>query len=163
MTELIRGAAPPAPTKRMDVFRVTSAETTQFTCVSARIFGQMVHWHGRRSHECTKETGACEGCTSNWPVKWKGYLHVVDPLRRHEGFLEVTATCWQLLENLILDKDTLRGLRFRLSKTKGGPKGRYLVSVLEGRELSEILPIERDALPVLRQLWKSKLGTSPTA
>jgi len=156
MAELIRGAVPPAPTTKMEVFRVTCAETTQFSVVSERVFGQMVHWYGRRSHECTGQANGCEGCRENWPIKWKGYLHVVDPMKRYEGFLEITPACWQLLDNQIIDKSTLRGIRFRISKTKGGPKGRYLVAVLEGREPHEVLPMERDPLPVLRVLWRSR-------
>lgn len=162
MPDFVRGAKPPPPTKRMDVFRVTSAETSQFTCASEEIFGVEIHWFGRRSHECTLEAkGSCEGCSGNWPKKWKGYLHVCDPLRRNEGFLEITATCWSLIEAQLQSTSSLRGIRFRLAKTKGGAKGRYLVTILEGKEASDSLPEERDPLPVLRLLWNAKKPPVP--
>jgi len=160
MADLVKGAEPPAPTRRMEVFRVTTAETTTFVCCSSAIFGQWVHWFGRRSHECRKDRGDCEGCRNNWPVKWKGYLHVMDPLGRSEGFLEVTATCWTLLVNQLPERQTLRGIRFRISRTKGGAKGRYLVNVLELKATEESLPIERDPLNTLRFLWNAKKGPS---
>jgi len=160
MSEFVRGAAPPAPTKRMEVFRVTTAETSQFTCCSTAIFGQWVHWFGRRSHECRQDRGECEGCRGNWPVKWKGYLHVTDPLGRSEGFLEVTATCWQLVVSQLAPGQTLRGLRFRLARTKGGARGRYLVTILENAASEETLPEERDPLQTLRYLWNAKKGPS---
>jgi len=160
MAGMIRGAVPPAPQKRMEVFRVTTAETAQFTCCCSAIFGQWVHWFGRRSHECRQDKGECEGCRNNWPVKWKGYLHVIDPMGKHEGFLEVTATCWNLLMQQLQPKQTLRGVRFRLARTKGGAKGRYLVTVLETTATEESLPIERDPLTTLRFLWNAKKGPS---
>lgn len=160
MSDFVRGAAPPASTKRMEVFRVTTAETSQFTCCSTAIFGQYVHWFGRRSHECKKDRGHCDGCANNWPSKWKGYLHVTDPLGRSEGFLEVTATCWALLVQQLPPGRTLRGVRFRLSRTKGGAKGRYLVSVLEVPAEEESLPVEKDPLSTLRFLWAAKKGPS---
>jgi hypothetical protein len=163
MVDFVRGAAPPPPSKRMDVFRVTTSESAQFTCASESILGVEIHWYGRRSHECTQTAnGQCKGCAENWPKKWKGYLHVVDPLKRHEGFLEITATCWALFQSQLPPTSSLRGIRFRLSKTKGGAKGRYLVTVLESRECSESLPEERDALPVLRLLWNAKKNPGQT-
>ena len=160
MQGFVRGATPPSSTKRMEVFRVTTAETAQFTCCSSAIFGQWVHWFGRRSHECKQDKGECEGCRNNWPVKWKGYLHVTDPIGRNEGFLEVTATCWNLLLQQLTPQQTLRGLRFRLARTKGGAKGRYLVTVLETLATEKDLPSERDPLTTLRFLWNAKKGPS---
>jgi len=160
MPDLVRGAAPPASTRRMEVFRVTTAETSQFTCCCDAIFGQWVHWFGRRTHECRRDRGQCEGCSNNWPSKWKGYLHVVDPTCKHEGFLEVTATCWTLLVAQLPTTGNLRGIRFRLSRTKGGARGRYLVEVLESRHPESSLPEEKDPLNTLRFLWNAKKGPS---
>lgn len=156
----VRGEQPPAPHKTMEVFRVTTAETSMFVCCSAAPYGQSVHWFGRRSHECFKEKGACEGCRNNWPRKWKGYLHVCSGSFQNEGFLEITATCWALLNEQLPQGQTLRGIRFRLSRTKGGAKGRYLVEVLETKADVGKLPIERDPYPVLRKLWSAKKGPS---
>jgi hypothetical protein len=54
----------------------------------------------------------------------------------------------------------LRGMRFRLSRTKGGARGRYLVNILEVPAPEEELPIERDPLQTLRFLWNAKKGPS---
>lgn len=160
MSEFVRGAAPPAPRRRMEVFRVTTAETSQFTCLSPAIYGQWVHWFGRRTHECFQDRKDCEGCRNNWPVKWKGYLHVIDPSGRSEGFLEVTSTCWNLIHTQMQDGQRLRGLRFRLARTKGGAKGRYLVTILETPAMEKDLPEEKDPIQTLRFLWAAKKGPS---
>jgi hypothetical protein len=157
---LVRGAAPPAPHKTLEVFRVTSAESSMFVCCCGSIYGQWVHWFGRRSHECSQDKGNCEGCRNNWPCKWKGYLHVCSGSLMSEGFLEVTATCWALLLQQLPDRQNLRGVRFRLSRTKGGARGRYLVEVLEAKADLGKLPEERDPYPVLRKLWSAKKGPS---
>lgn len=155
MDQPFSGARPPASSKQLLVFRVTSSETTQFTCLSSTIFGQYVHWHGRRSSECTEGRMPCEGCKANWPQKWKGYVHVLNLASGTEGFLEITATCCSLLLAQAPKGTSLRGLRFRLSKTRGGAKGRYLVSVLETRDDPAKLPEEREVLNTLRRLWRS--------
>lgn len=158
MSSTFRGAAPPAPQRRMIVHRVTTSETEEFCCVSVAPFGQWIHWFGRRSHECTQDRARCKGCQDNWPVKWKGYLHVLTDCGKTHAFLEITSTCFHLLEAQLPDKTNWRGIRFRLRRTKGGAKGRYLVEVLERRIPDEELPQEQDPLGTLRMLWRAKKG-----
>jgi len=156
MQATIRGAPPPPPQSVMIVYRVTGSESQEFVCVCSAPTGVFVHWHGRRSHECRRETGDCQGCRENWPSKWQGYLHVLSDMGRREGFLEITSTCYHLLQTKMPDKQAWRGMRFRISRTKGGPRGRYLVDVLEARVTSENLIAERDPVPLLRKLWGAK-------
>lgn len=158
MSSMIRGTPPPAATKRIMVYRVTTCETQQFVSLSVAPFGQPVHWFGRRSHECSAERGACKGCSDNWPTKWKGYIHVSCDAGRTTAFLEITATCYHLLESRIPKGTSWRGVQFRIGRTKGGAKGRYLVEVLERVIDANSLPEELDPLPTLRMLWRSKKG-----
>lgn len=158
MLSHIRGTPPPPPQSQMIVFRVTTAETHEFCCVSSSPYGQPVHWFGRRTSECTGEHSKCKGCVDNWPQKWQGYLHVLYDCGKREAFLEITSTCFHLLVAKMADKQAWRGMRFRISRTKGGPRGRYLVDVLESRANPEELPVEKDPLPLLRKLWRAKKG-----
>lgn len=161
MSDLVTGVAPPAPKQRMDVIRIVSAEPHQLIVVSKAIFGQPVHWFGKRSHECKTERGNCEGCKDNWPQKWQGYLHVMTPQHNWQGFLEITATAWQLILSQMPSGQNLRGIIIRVGRTKGGSKGRYLIEVLERRIPDDDLPQERDPLTTLRMLWRSKKGPLP--
>jgi hypothetical protein len=159
--ELVTGSAPPVPKSKMDVIRILTTETHQLVVVSKAIYGQYVHWFGRRSHECFSDRGGtCKGCAANWPRKWQGYLHVIRP-GGWQGFLEITATAWQLIEVQLRTGETLRGARIKVGRTKGGAKGRYLIEVLERREPDEHLPQARDPLPILRMLWNAKKGPLP--
>jgi hypothetical protein len=73
-----------------------------------------------------------------------------------EGFLEITQTCWEMLCLQAPKGQDLRGMIFRVSKTKGGAKGRFVVSVLERRLDEAELLAEKDPLPTLEFLWSVK-------
>jgi choline dehydrogenase-like flavoprotein len=161
MSDLVAGTPPPAPKKKMDVIRIVAQEPHTIIIVSDRIWGQPVHWFGRRSHECFRDRGDCQGCRDGWPCKWQGYLHVTRAPEKWEGFLEITATAWQLLLSQLPVGDSLRGLIIQVGRTKGGAKGRYLINVLERRIPSDQLPEMRDPLPTLRMLWRAKKGPLP--
>jgi hypothetical protein len=158
MSELYNGTPPPAaPKVRLDIVRVTSAESHHFICYSRAVWGQPVHWYGRRTHECTQDREKkCEGCMKGWPVKWKGYLHVRNIAASWEGFLELTDTACRLLVEQLGDNQNLRGLKFRIARTKGGAKGRYLVEVSQGRVPDDSLKQERDPYEILKFLWNCK-------
>ena len=48
--------------------------------------------------------------------------------------------------------ENLRGSIIKVSRTKGGPRGRYMIEVLERRIADDALPEERDPLQTLRML-----------
>jgi len=160
LDSLVRGAPPPPKKFKIEVIRITTVEPLQLICVSRSIYGQPVHWFGRRSHECLSDRGKCHGCEENWPVKWQGYLHVMNASGDWQAFLEITATAWEILLSQAHQGKDLRGMIFRVGRTKGGAKGRYLISVLERRVDEPQLLKELDPYPTLRMLWAAKKGPS---
>jgi hypothetical protein len=88
-----------------------------------------------------------------YPVRWKGYLHVIDLLIREQIFLEVTMSAAEMIERQLKSGEGLRGVMFSMCKTKGGAHGRYKVEVLERRAPLEELPMEQDPIDTLRKLW----------
>lgn len=153
-----RGDAPPRFTKKLDVWRVTTSEAELFTILSEAPFGKWVHWFGRRSHECHRDTGQCKGCVESWPSKWKCYLHVAPGMGKVTGFLELTLTAFNMILEQLPKEQMWRGVRMKIRRTKGGAKGRYIVEVLESRQESTTLPPEIDPLETLRFLWNCKKG-----
>lgn len=156
MESRYRGAAPLKGVAKSTVHRVTTAETQQFVILSKSVFGQMIHWAGNRSHECTKESKKCNGCERGWPEKWLGYLHVINVHAEHECFLELTLTACNLLDKQVAPGENFRGVQVRIRKTKGGAKGRYLVEVMPRRVDDVTLPQEKDPVETLRFLWRCK-------
>lgn len=156
MVDHFKGDRPVKRGPQTGIIRVTTSETKVFYLVSPAIFGQNIHWMFRRSHECKKDKGACDGCTKLWPDKWLGYLYVVDPTDGSTGFLELTYTASRILTSLAPIDQSLRGLVVSIRKTKGGAKGRYVISLSGRRIASDELPDDRDPLPTLRFLWNAK-------
>jgi hypothetical protein len=54
------------------------------------------------------------------------------------------------------DAESWRGLIFRIKKTAGGAKGRFIVELLERRADTKILPPEKDPMHLLQDLWNAK-------
>jgi hypothetical protein len=157
MPDNVRGSLPPLPKIRKDVLRVNTAESHTFIILSASIWGQYVHWYGNRSHECTQEKlKQCNGCERSWPVKWKGYLHVRNITNSWSGFLEITETAYRLIDHQLGTEKNLRGVKIKISRTKGGAKGRYQVEVFESRVDSDLLERELDPYDTLKFLWSCK-------
>lgn len=156
MTERIRGSAPPKPGPSCQIVRVTTVTRQSFVCLSNALFGTEIHWYASRSHECTADKGQCERCARNWPRKWKGYIHAVSLSDNVRVFVELTPDASNKLLNAAPQDEPLRGLKVHLSKTKGGPKGRYIVEVQFGRVDPATLPAEEDPLKILRYLWNVK-------
>lgn len=156
MDSRYRGAQPPPRGVRSDIVRVTTCDTRQFCILSKNVFGQYVHWYGGRSHECAADSSQCNGCLRQWPRKWLGYLYVHEISHEQPVFLELTRRACELLWAQAPQDENLRGVQVRISKTKGGSKGRYLVNVLERRVPDEHLTADKDPVEVLRYLWRCK-------
>jgi hypothetical protein len=150
------GALPPSPRTKGIILRVTTAESQQFVCLSKVPYGQLQHWWGNRSHECKGDKGLCEGCKRGWAGRWKGYLHVQAPTTGPDTWLEITATAWEMLLSQLPHGEDFRGAIFRIRKTKGGAKGRYVCEVLERRIPNDELPQAKDVRPLLQFLWSCK-------
>lgn len=153
---ICRGALPPPPGSKMMVVRITSPNPATFVCISSKPWGQWVHWSGRRSSECTEGKSKCSGCAEGWNRRWKGYLQVTADDGRSQSYLEITSTCFQLFLEQMGDAESWRGLIFRIKKTAGGAKGRFIVELLERRADTKILPPEKDPMHLLQDLWNAK-------
>ncbi len=156
------GALPPKPKARGIILRVTSAEDQQFVCLSKVPYGQQQHWWGNRSHPCKGDKGFCEGCQKGWAGRWHGYLHVETGQNGQDTWLEITARAWEMLLTQLPDGEDLRGAIFRMRKTKGGPKGRYICHVLERRIPEEQLKPAKDVRALLAFLQSCKRPSRQT-
>jgi len=163
MAGRIKGAARPKPGPKTEVVRVTTTTKQMFVVLSTKVFGQQIHFHGGRSHECVADKRACEKCELGWPVKWKGYLHCVSRANGHPCFVELTPTLSEMFDNLVSDEETFRGLVVEIWKSAGGAKGRYYVNRLSQVVNEKSLLPEEDPYPILSYLWTCKSKPSPKA
>jgi hypothetical protein len=157
-----QGSAPPTSRAKGILLRVTTAETQQFAIISKSPYGQWVHWWGNRSHECKHDVGKCDGCSRGWPTRHKVILHVQTDVHGPDTFLEMTPAAWEKLAAQIPEGQSLRGTIFRMRRTKGGAKGRYLCEVLERVIADDQLPQAKDPKPLLVFLWSCKRPAGQT-
>lgn len=163
MESRFRGAQPPPRGKRIDVHRVKTVEAQEFVFLSPSYWGIWHHWHGTRSSECRAEKGNCHGCENNWPRYFKGFVAALTNLGRTKLILELTTTACEMINEKLPARKDMRGAIVRISKTKGGPKGRYLIDVLERRLDPADLPEDFDPMPELRRLWAAKKNPGHSA
>lgn len=154
--DLISGVIAPPPRRHLDVVRITSTEPEMLVVVSDQVVGIEVHWVHGRSKPCTGDPLTCEWCKVPLSKRWQGYLHVVKPHKRWNGFLEFTANAFDLMVAQLAEGETFRGVIMRVGKTKGGPKGRYLIEVLQRRADMNEIPPAADPWPTLKFLWNVK-------
>jgi hypothetical protein len=74
--------------------------------------------------------------------------------------LEITPTFEDLLRMQMPEGATLRGVIFKVNKTAGGAKGRFVVEVMGARCEEANMQMERDPMPILKYLWARNSGTS---
>lgn len=149
----IRGAPSPKAGPKVEIVRITSAEQQLFLILGTHIFGQLIHWHGGRSHECIADKGDCEKCRLGWAPKWKGYLHAIRHPDSQECFIELTPAACQTIDALIPEEETYRGKVLSFSKTKGGAKGRFVIRVTSNSANMKDAPAEADPVNILKYLW----------
>lgn len=155
----VAGPMVPKTGPRLPIIRITATQSTRFVSLSPQIHGQLIHWKWGRSHQCHGSPDDCEGCRGRWPQRWKGYLYCLQYVGKHEPcFIELTSTAAELLLKPCQELPHLRGVCFDISKTKGGPKGRFIINVQERvmpeTEISVYPPM--DVMPILIGLWKAK-------
>lgn len=162
-SDLFDGPAPPSARNTKQVIRVTTQDKVHFIALSRKVYTCWIHWRGR-SIRCPGED-TCDLCKNGVGKKWKGYI---DVLHEHppvyNAFLEITPVVGDMLKKLVDPLKGLRGLRFSVCKTKGGPKGRYLIDAMDRYANVENLQEEDSPLPLLEKLWSinaRKLNGTP--
>ena len=159
MHDNVRGAQPPAFTRRTELVRVLTKEAQRFCVVSTSPWGKWVHWNGYRSEDCTADHGSCDACEKVQPRRWKGYLHCLRGPNWESVFLELTLELFNMLEQQIPAGEPWRGLYIDVSRTAGGRKGRLRGTVGENRCSEAKLPREEDPRALLTFLFNVRKNT----
>lgn len=150
------GSQPPARVKRGKILKILNSTPKQLVCLSVSPYGQWTHWFGGRSDECKQDYAKCVGCQKGWPSRFKVYLHVAAPGEGRFTWVELTREAIDTLTDQIPQATSLRGVQFRISKTKGGAHGRFLIEVLERVIPESELDESLDPKELLNFLWSCK-------
>lgn len=153
MIELNRDDTPPKKEGELWIERMKGATSKSIVILSPAIWGVWTHWNGKRSQPCWKDKSRCPGCIAKHPSRWKGYLHVLDYMRRNQIFLELTPTAARSLKDQVGTGVAMRGVRVTIRRTTSN-LGRLLVAVEEAMAFMHNLPNAVDPLKTLLDIWK---------
>ncbi len=150
--ELSVSRVPPPPGPEIWIRRLRAREVLRCTILSTEMWGVQFHWTGKVSAPHFVPTEQCAGCQAQQPLKWRGYLHIVNQDKMVSEFLELSPALVRAVETATGLTGGWRGLRMRFERGAGD---RAKVSCsLQGPDRSvEPLPAERDPLRELSLLW----------
>lgn len=150
-----RDDQPPRVGPTMLIFRLKKREGGTFAVFGSKVHGFWTHWAGMASEPCTEPLSECIGHQREWPLRWKGYLHVHFQERGEEGFLELTPAATNEICLLLGGTDELRGSRLRIQRGEGD-KARLKVSILARWKavVGTEIPPEKDPEATLQKLWE---------
>lgn len=166
---LTREDRPPKTGPRYQVVRITEPGVHVLTILSPKVWGVQTHWSGKGTIRCYRRSDEpperCDNCVAQLPRRWKGYLFCVEPQVVRFGansgqevsreiFLELTPGAAEQIFEHEQYVPSLRGLRLKIERTRGGKNGR-LNCQLYPQEVPEDLPPDRDPEETLRRLWKA--------
>lgn len=158
MNAACKGAPRPKPGPSHIVVQLDAGDMIDGVILSEEYFGVMVHWNDSagkrgRSEPCTKEDQTCSGCENKRPVRWKGYLHVYDLLRKRDCFVELTPATGEQIDLQRSPGIPLRGQRIRLKRGDKGKRTRVQVEILPFQGDLSNLPEEKNPMPIMETLW----------
>jgi hypothetical protein len=150
------GPPPPIKQKRIDIVNVKDQTVRTYTIISERPYSIIYHWVNGRSQSCRRGFGTCECQERQLQDKWAAYLHAICWITNEEVFIELSEKAVWMLMTLCNNRESLRGSVIKLSRTKGGVRGRYIVDMLERIVPSEDLPDVKFPDELLKRLWAAK-------
>lgn len=155
---LDRGPRPRDTGPGIWVRRMKANEHGNFVVLGDKIEDYWRHWDGFNTIPCITPHEMCPGHKSQFPRRYKGFLHVWDSTLKQEQFLELTpvaATC--VIQSLPPDQ-SCRGCRLSV-KRGAGKKARMVVTVWQSLTVEEMhgLPPQKNPTPDVLKLWKVDL------
>lgn len=152
----VDGPLPPPTFDRKLVVRVDWHQPRQVIALSEKPRAILTHWHNGRTERCTMQEGGCGQCMANNPVRWRGFILVLEPPASKPYFLDLSETAVNMLLCIFQDRDTMRGSMFKIHKTKGGLRGRFEIEACDRRLDPDKLPPSERPDELLDFLFKSK-------
>lgn len=151
---LNRQDSAPKPGPETEIRRVPAAITVSCIVLSEKISGFWTHWAVDHSVPCQGKKETCPAHRSGYPLRWKGYLYVLDLRSNEEYFLELTPIAAKALEAVLGTSISWRGTRMEIRRGNG-QKARLSVSVQEigGQRPTGHLSAAKDVTQTLVALW----------
>lgn len=149
----------------VDLVRPQSGETVDLVAVSLQVEGVWLHWIDGQTVPCAGVEYGCpyHAAAREGELRWKGYFAAVKSLGGGVVYAELTEEAWTTADLLrrLSEQSTLRGVRVRLFRKRGGPRrpvGVVLPFADTRIERMDILPPPPDVRSAVSILWSRSVG-----
>jgi len=131
-----------------------------FDCIvlSESLLHTMTHYYNARTHLCTKQLGACQGCDGKSGERYYGFLAGYFPNTKQKFIIELTQNAVENCPELQDEEANLRGCHIRISRRGRGSNGKVYCEFLPRRYDPDGIPVEFDLHKAIVQI----LGTNYT-
>jgi hypothetical protein len=145
----------PAPRRRIvQIVKVGATDQLQGTILAPSVWGCETHWVRDHSEPCYGGPDACQWHRDHWPVRWKGYIHLLSHKDRTQVFVEITEFAWSRLKTFKDGEGSLRGKIVVFSRERKNIKAPVQVISLGVDPMLRALPPAMTPEETLECVWK---------
>ncbi len=155
--EVCRPTSVPAREKPPgQIIRLEGGQAAEGVIVSASLHGYIIHYDPRtkRSSPCTSPESECKGHAEKLPAKNRWYVFFLH-MKLGLCWIELTDGAARQLKEALQDREEMRGLRVRISRTRSD-RGRLNVEVIEWADRRKDLPPDKEPIELLHFLWNAR-------
>lgn len=147
--------APPLPRKPVPALvRLEGTDDFDGVILSDKVEWLGCHWDGRRSLPHFLDVEKCEGCKTELPKHFKGFLHVIFSHMPKPAFLELSHLAGQNFAFKHRDTETARGCKFRARRERKHKKSPVLITHTGDSFQVSQLPRAGSAIRTMCRIWR---------
>ena len=145
----------PRPRARVVPIRqIQAIDQLQLVVLSHSIWGIDVHWSLGRILPHVTDSKLCQHCLARAPLKWRGYLHVVNPKNDDQFFLELTDYAYKGFLKATQAFESKRGLICLFARERKTLKAPVATSFVSDAYVGKSLPASQTPEQTLKVIWK---------
>lgn len=148
-----RDDTPPNRKRVISIKRVAATQQWKVTVLDEKFQGFWVHVIGGRTVPCMNGPELCEWHLKKVPLKWLGYLTVIDETTNEIVFVEFTDYSAQNLLKASKEYANFRGLQLHLCRERQTLRAPVRATILGTAPIHRVLPPAKDVTPSLRRVW----------
>jgi len=135
----------------LEIIRTPQNKPLVAIATSRNLIGCQTHWWKGRTLPCERPN--CEACSAGMPWRWHAYLAVWLPATAEHRLFETTAAASDSFAAYRSRYGTLRGCKFRATRTSTSKTGRIKIETCPANLEQLRIPEEPDLVKVLSVLW----------
>jgi len=158
--EFTRRDTPPPVRKIIKIARITSSDICTGIILSEKMEGFDFHFDPVtfRTLPCYSPVETCPWHALEMPIKWYGFLHLLDRHTGNQFYVQLTPYATKGVEQMLELKGRLRGLEIEVRREKGHKRGPLVVRFLNDLWAEKAWPPGVSPKDTLRALFPDPRG-----